>query len=156
MENFTKMPVYSGSNMIGYCVTSFKEALELMAEQHVTLGQGTIKSFVPEVIYCNSEKKVTVVKWADGTETKVTCDTDDEFSPERGYKECLAIKVFGNDKAKFKNYWYPEISTKIFVDGVKVEPEPRGRWRKERKEEVKARKAEKLKQKELKTKKDKK
>ena len=145
MENFTKMPVYSGSSVIGYCVTSAKEALELMAQERVTLGQDTMESFVPEVIYCNSEKKVTVVKWADGTETKVTCDDDDEFSPERGYKECLAIKVFGNDKAKFKNYWYPEVSTKIFVDGVKIEPEPRGRWRKERKAEAKARKAEKLK-----------
>jgi len=147
MENFTKMPVYNGSTVVGYCVCSTEDALELMAQQQATLGQGTMESFVPEVIYCNSEKKVTVVKWADGTETKVTCDGDDEFSPERGFKECLAIKVFGNDKAKFKNYWYPEVTTKIFVDGVKVEPELRGRWRKERKAEVKARKAEKLKKK---------
>jgi len=145
MENFTKMPVYNGSTVVGYCICSTEDALELMAQQQATLGQGTMESFVPEVIYCNSEKKVTVVKWADGTETKVTCDDDDEFSPERGYKECLAIKVFGNDKAKFKNYWYPEVSTKIFVDGVKVEPELRGRWRKERKAEAKARKARKLK-----------
>jgi len=147
MENFTKMPVYNGSTVVGYCVCSTEDALELMAQQQATLGQGTMESFVPEVIYCNSEKKVTVVKWTDGTETKVTCDSDDEFSPERGFKECLAIKVFGNDKAKFKNYWYPEVTTKIFVDGVKVEPELRGRWRKERKAEVKARKAEKLKKK---------
>jgi len=147
MENFTKMPVYNGSTVVGYCICSTEDALELMAQQQATLGQGTMESFVPEVIYCNSEKKVTVVKWTDGTETKVTCDSDDEFSPERGFKECLAIKVFGNDKAKFKNYWYPEVTTKIFVDGVKVEPELRGRWRKERKAEVKARKAEKLKKK---------
>jgi hypothetical protein len=89
---------------------------------------------IPERIYCNSFTKTTIVKWNDGTETKVTCDPEDNFSPESGYFAALAIKIFGNDKKKFKDFWYPVISRRVILDGKKTKPVDYGKWEKQRKE----------------------
>jgi hypothetical protein len=93
--------------------------------------------YVPEAIYCNSSLGVTVVKWNDGTETRVTCDMADSFSPESGFYAALAIKVFGNSKKEFKNFWYPMISRKVFLDGEKVAPLSRNRWKNEKRKKLK-------------------
>jgi hypothetical protein len=90
--------------------------------------------YIPERIYCNSFTETTIVKWNDGTETKVTCDSEDNFSPESGYFAALAIKVFGNDKKKFKDFWYPVISRRVILDGKKAKPVDYGKWEKQRKE----------------------
>jgi hypothetical protein len=90
--------------------------------------------YIPLKIYCNSETGTTLVKWSDGTETKVTCDKEDNFSPESGYFAALAIKVFGNDKKKFKDFWYPVISRRTIVDGKKMKPVAYGKWEKQRME----------------------
>ena len=96
--------------------------------------------YIPLKIYCNSLTGTTLVKWSDGTETKVTCDKEDNFSPESGYFAALAIKVFGNDKKKFKDFWYPVISRRTVVDGKKMKPVAYGKWEKQRKETNKNRK----------------
>jgi len=99
--------------------------------------------FVPEAIYCNSIDRVTLVKWKDGSETKVTSDLQDNFTPEAGFFAALAIKTFGNDKKHFKDFWLPIISRRIFLDGKKVTPLKYGRWEKERKEQLAKKKAKK-------------
>lgn len=99
--------------------------------------------YVPEVVFCDSIAKVTVVKWLDGTETKVTSDAEDAYSPEGGFYAALAIKVFGGNKKKFKDFWFPLISRRIMLDGKKLSL-PYGRWEKQRKQEKAKRKAEKL------------
>ena len=106
------------------------------------VGGGNIKPileqklhpYIPERIYCNSFTKTTIVKWNDETETKVTCDPEDNFSPESGYFAALAIKVFGNDKKKFKDFWYPVVSRRVILDGKKAKPVDYGKWEKQRKE----------------------
>ena len=111
--------------------------------QWLDMGSGKIQKkshdYVPEIVYFNTEKKTTVVKWNDGTETKVTCAPEDEFSPEAGFNACVALKVFGNDKKKFKDFWYPVVSRRFLIDGKKQPSMPYGRWEKER-EESKAKK----------------
>lgn len=144
------MPVYNNGGLVGYgyCIGSPEEEMlqlevqNFMEENNLSFNKNENK-FIPIAVYCNTEKKTTVVKWADGTETKVTCDDQDTFSPDAGYSECLKIKLFGNNKAKFKDFWSAVISRRVFVDGVKVKPEAYGRWEKERKAESKARKAKK-------------
>jgi hypothetical protein len=69
--------------------------------------------YIPESIYFNQEKGVTVVKWLDGSETKLTCSLEDKFSPEIAYYIALTIKVFGNNKSEFKNKFLPIILRRI-------------------------------------------
>jgi hypothetical protein len=49
--------------------------------------------YVPNEIHVNEKEKMMVVKWADGTETKVTCDAQDNFSVDVGYCVALAEHV---------------------------------------------------------------
>jgi len=152
----TQTPIYKGGELVGYGysanVSDFMEMKTLLESISLDFNFNKVEvestnekenKFIPIAVYCNTEKKTTVVKWADGTETKVTCDDQDTFSPDAGYSECLKIKLFGNNKAKFKDFWSAVISRRVFVDGVKVKPEAYGRWEKERKAESKARKAKK-------------
>ena len=88
--------------------------------------------YIPIAVYCDTNNKTTVVKWNDGEETKVTCDIVDTYSPEAGFYAALAIKVFGNDKRNFKDFWYPVISRRIFLDGKKAKPVAYGKWKKQR------------------------
>ena len=46
----------------------------------------------------NEKKGSTVVKWSDGTITKVKVQTDkgDTYNPELGMAMCICKKVFGN------------------------------------------------------------
>jgi hypothetical protein len=88
-------------------VTNFSSSLEMA---------NTMKNkqpYIPESIYFNQEKGVTVVKWLDGSETKLTCSLEDKFSPEIAYYIALAIKMFGNNKSEFKNKFLPIILRRI-------------------------------------------
>ena len=61
-------------------------------------------SYVPNEIHVNEELKIVVVKWDDGTETKVTCDNDDKFNIDTGFAQALKYKLFGG-KTEFKEKW---------------------------------------------------
>ena len=130
-------PSYTITSTGGWCSLDSEGVLRLLGDC------GLLKQanpYIPLKIYCNSETGTTLVKWSDGTETKVTCDKEDNFSPESGYFAALAIKVFGNDKKKFKDFWYPVISRRTVVDGKKMKPVAYGKWEKQRKETNKNRK----------------
>ena len=99
--------------------------------------------YIPDAIYCDPGTGVTIVKWDDGGETKVTCDEQDKFDWESGFSEALKIKVFGNNKAKFKDFWEAVLSRRVFIGGKKVTPLKYGRWEAQRKAELAKRKARK-------------
>jgi hypothetical protein len=131
----------------GYTTTCTGSAWNLLKSKGLLLDflqeGNALKSnnpYIPLKIYCNSLTKTTIVKWNDGTETKVTCDIEDNFSPESGYFAALVIKVFGNDKKKFKDFWYPVISRRTVVDGKKMKPVAYGKWERQRNESNKRRK----------------
>ena len=63
-------------------------------------------------VYFNDKKMTTVIKWKDGTITKVKTQTDkgDTYNPEIGMAMCICKKVFGN-KGNFNEVfkkWLPE------------------------------------------------
>jgi hypothetical protein len=68
--------------------------------------------YVPLEIHVNRDEKVMVVKWVDGTENKVTCDSEDNFSEEIGFAMALTQKMFGG-KREFKEKWWKIISRRI-------------------------------------------
>lgn len=58
----------------------------------------------------NEAKGTTVVKWADGTITKVKTQNGDTYSPEVGLAMCIAKKAMGN-KGNYNNVfkkWLPK------------------------------------------------
>ena len=65
-----------------------------------------------ELVNFNEKKGVTVVKWKDGTISKVKVQTDkgDVYNPELGLAMCIAKKAMGN-KGNFNDIfkkWMPE------------------------------------------------
>lgn len=65
-----------------------------------------------ELVNFNEKKGVTVVKWKDGTISKVKVQTDkgDVYNPELGLAMCIAKKAMGN-KGNFNDVfkkWMPE------------------------------------------------
>ena len=49
-----------------------------------------------ENIWINEAKGTTVIKWKDGTKTKVRCQNDEEFDAEKGIALCFMKKAFDN------------------------------------------------------------
>ena len=49
--------------------------------------------YVPQSIHVNQDEKIVVVKWSDGTETKVTCDDTDVFNVDAGFAQALKYKL---------------------------------------------------------------
>ena len=68
--------------------------------------------YVPKEIHVDRFKKVMVVKWEDDTETKVTCDAQDNFSEDVGFMAALTEYVFGS-KHQFKEKWWKIIQRRI-------------------------------------------
>lgn len=65
-----------------------------------------------ELVNFNEKKGVTVVKWKDGTISKVKVQTDkgDTYNPELGLAMCIVKKAMGN-KGNFNDVfkqWIPE------------------------------------------------
>jgi len=50
-----------------------------------------------ENIYANEEKRTIVIKWVDGSTTKVTCDPKDTWDIEKGIAIAVAKKALGNN-----------------------------------------------------------
>ena len=50
-------------------------------------------------VWFNKEKGVTVVKWSDGTITKVTLQGNDEWDEEKAIALCYMKKVCGNNSS---------------------------------------------------------
>lgn len=68
--------------------------------------------YVPKEIHVNEKLGVMVVKWADDTETKVTCDAQDNFSVDVGFGMALTEHIFGS-KREFKEKWWKIIRRRI-------------------------------------------
>ena len=49
-----------------------------------------------ENIYLNEDKGVVVIKWVDGTKTKVKCQGNEPFDAEKGIALCLMKRAFCN------------------------------------------------------------
>lgn len=67
----------------------------------------------------NSKKRVTTVKWSDGTITQVRAQEQlgDTYDPEMGMAMCICKKVFGN-KGNFNEIfkkWLPEGENEIDI-----------------------------------------
>ena len=77
--------------------------------------------YIPEEIHVNEELKIVVVKWADGTEIKVTCDNDDTFNVDAGFAQALKYKMFGG-KTEYKEKWGKIVSRRIRYHGIRPEP----------------------------------
>ena len=54
-----------------------------------------------EKIYVNIDKRLVIVKWVDGSSTKVKCQPDDDFSVDIGVALAYCYKFFGS-KTKFR------------------------------------------------------
>jgi len=67
---------------------------------------------VPKSIHVNKAEKIVVVKWEDGIEIKVTCDSDDTFNVDAAFAQALKYKLFGG-KTQFKEKWGKIISRRI-------------------------------------------
>lgn len=65
-----------------------------------------------KLVAFNKEKGVTVIKWNDGTITKVKAQADkgDSYDPEKGMAMCICKKMFGNTG------WYNEVFKKWLPD----------------------------------------
>ena len=72
--------------------------------------------YVPKEIHVDESKKVMVVKWDDGTETKVTCDPQDNFSIDVGFGMAFTEHMFGG-KREFKEKWWKIIQRRIKYHG---------------------------------------
>ena len=68
--------------------------------------------YVPLEIHVDEIKQVMVVKWQDGTETKVTCDAQDNFSVDVGFGMAFTEHMFGG-KSEFKEKWWEIIQRRI-------------------------------------------
>lgn len=88
---------------------SFMRPVEVSS---IIIGEKKQHPYVPKEIHVNEEKKVIVVKWADDTETKVTCDVQDNFSVDVGFGMALTEHVFGS-KREFKEKWWKIIQRRI-------------------------------------------
>lgn len=49
-----------------------------------------------ENIYLNEDKGVVVIKWIDGTKTKVKCQNNEPFDAEKGIALCFMKRAFHN------------------------------------------------------------
>jgi hypothetical protein len=68
--------------------------------------------YIPLEIHVDVSKQVMVVKWQDGTETKVTCDSQDNFSIDVGFGMAFTEYMFGG-KTQFKEKWWKIIQRRI-------------------------------------------
>ena len=72
--------------------------------------------YVPKEIHVDEYAQIIVVKWEDGTETKVTCDVQDNFSVDVGFGMALTEHIFGG-KHQFKEKWWKIIQRRIKYHG---------------------------------------
>jgi hypothetical protein len=75
--------------------------------------------YVPKEIHVNEKLKIVIVKWDDGTETKVTCDDDDTFNVDAGFAQALKYKTFGG-KSEFKEKWAKIIYRRVHYHESKI------------------------------------
>lgn len=54
-------------------------------------------------VWFNKDKRTTVVKWQDGTITKVVCSENDIFNPECGLAMCYMKRWSFNNRGKFND-----------------------------------------------------
>lgn len=72
-----------------------------------------------KLVNFNPKKRVTTVKWSDGTITQVRAQEQlgDTYNPEMGMAMCICKKVFGN-KGNFNEIfkrWLPEGENEIDI-----------------------------------------
>lgn len=72
----------------GVCVREITSAKIINAPPKPT---GGIKN-----IYLNEDKGTVVIKWVDGTNTKVKCQDNESFDAEKGIALCFMKRVFHN------------------------------------------------------------
>lgn len=74
---------------------SFSGKLREITEAHLIAAPKRPDGNV-ENIWINEEKGTTVIKWKDGTITKVRCQNGEEFDAEKGIAMCFMKKAFNN------------------------------------------------------------
>lgn len=73
---------------IGVCIREITSAKVVYAPPKPTGGI--------ENIYLNEDKGVVVIKWVDGTKTKVKCQNNEPFDAEKGIALCFMKRAFHN------------------------------------------------------------
>lgn len=73
---------------VGVCIREITSAKVVDAPPKPTGGI--------ENIYLNEDKGVVVIKWIDGTKTKVKCQDNEPFDAEKGIALCFMKRAFFN------------------------------------------------------------
>ena len=122
------MKIKEEIKMGNYYDSNWMKQLDIMNKQ--LLYTWSEPKFLPEylpkytkdditLVNFNSKKRVTTVKWSDGTITQVRAQEQlgDTYDPEMGMVMCICKKVFGN-KGNFNEIfkkWLPEGENEIDI-----------------------------------------
>lgn len=117
---------YTAKNPV---IEKFKQAVKKEIDEKLidALGykskkKANVSPMEIKAVYFN--KPMTIVIWADGTKTIVTCQKGDKYSKETGLAVAIAKKAYGN-KSGFNEVfkkWIPEYDT---PKEVKEEKKPK-------------------------------
>ena len=80
--------VYTKELPLGVCVREITSAKIVEAPPKPTGGI--------ENIFLNEEKGTVVIRWVDGTKTKVKCQDGEDFDAEKGIALCFMKRAFHN------------------------------------------------------------
>ena len=109
MNKYIKIPTYMGGSII------LEEGSIFNTFDGSSIGLPRYNPINPEdikLVNFNKEKGTTVIKWKDGTITKVKVQTGmgDKYNPEMGMAMCICKKALGN-KGNFNEVfkkWLPK------------------------------------------------
>lgn len=97
----------------------FKDELKKELEEELAREKRkAIDNFISEIDKVYFGKGTTVIKWKDGTRTKVKCQDDEVFDKEKGVAMCIIKHLFGDIG------YYNEIFKSLNLDENVVETKP--------------------------------
>ncbi len=68
---------------------------------------------IPADMYVNEEERYVTFIYSDGTEIKLVCDSEDNFSPVGALAYATMYRVLGGSKTQFKKKWWNIIARRI-------------------------------------------
>ena len=100
-------------------IKDFKDELKKELEEELAREKRkVIDNFISKIDKVYFGKGATIIKWKDGTRTKVKCQDDEAFDKEKGVAMCIIKHLFGNIG------YYNEIFKSLNLDEDVVETKP--------------------------------
>ena len=122
IKNYDKNRIFSDDILTELLADNLKDLRNKLKkeleEELVREKRKDINHFIAKIDKVYFGKGTTVIKWKDGTSTKVKCQDGEEFDKEKGVAMCIIKHMFGDIG------YYNEIFRSLNLDEDMVETKP--------------------------------